>query len=174
MTSPSTLLSPATPSPGDAALVPTTTVVGVGLTADVAFNPSEDEDEEEEEPGLAEEAPTAPVASVTVQLAVVVVLHDGEGGTSSPVVVIVVVVSAQLEVAATATSAPLLPVVASGACCAAHDRPTALARAAVIRLVAERMARRGRSQKRKSGFLPFWFLCKACRSQIKGLGSEQV
>lgn len=136
MTSPSTLLSPATPSPGDAALVPTTTAVDVGVAAaEVALAASEGDDEDEEIESA--EASPAPVTSVTVQLAVLVVLQNGEGGTSSAAVVVVL---AQLEVAAATSTSPL-PALASGACCA-HDRPVALARTVVMRVEEARMVTR--------------------------------
>lgn len=95
MTSPSTLLSPATPSPGDAALVPTTAVVDVAVAA-VAFVG----------PAVSEALPMTVTESVSVQFTVLVVLrpdHDGAGG-SSIVEIVVDVEFVQLEVAPTATA----------------------------------------------------------------------
>lgn len=95
MTSPSTLLSPATPSPGDAALVPTTAVVDVVVAA-VAFVG----------PAVSEPLPMTVTESVRVQFTVLVVLrpdHDGAGGWSI-VEIVEDVEFVQLEVASTATA----------------------------------------------------------------------
>lgn len=136
MTSPSTLLSPATPSPGDAAFVPTTAVEDVAVAAAVVLLVAPLE--------LGPEV-TATLVSTRVQLAVVVVLQVGIGGLLVEKVVLVQSQSSGTAFADTlATMLLLLPlpavkIVVGG--CAAQDRLVVLARTAVRSVDEARMTR---------------------------------
>lgn len=159
MTSPSTLLSPAMPSPGDAALVPTTAVVDAVAVA-VAFAG----------PAVSEPLPMTVTASVRVQLTVLVVLrpdHDGAGG-SSTVEMVVDVELAQLEVASTATAA-----VVDGARCCAHERAGVPARAAATK--AEERISRGTGTGERDMQVVFWLLtlCKVDFGRLLSISDQE-